>query len=121
LDIKHLKKYAAIFSKKKQKSKQNGNSEVFHRGPLQTFIGTFEKWTKINVQFRRAMPFLFPDFCREVFKFGDKRSHKVGFSKCGLLLNIPLNSAQPRKGAFSRVCCEVLVVFIKRRAYKNEL
>ncbi len=29
------------------------------QGSLQTFLGTFEKWTKINVQFGRAMPFLF--------------------------------------------------------------
>jgi len=32
---------------------------IFYRGALQTFPGIFEKWTKINVQFRRAMPFLF--------------------------------------------------------------
>jgi hypothetical protein len=32
---------------------------IFYRGALQTFLGIFKKWTKINVQFHRAMPFLF--------------------------------------------------------------
>jgi hypothetical protein len=42
----------------------------------------------------------FLGFYGEVFEFGDKKSHKVGFSKCGSLLNIPLVSEQPRKAPF---------------------
>ena len=42
----------------------------------------------------------FLGFYREVFEFGDKKSHKVGFLKCGPLLNIPLISEQPKKPLF---------------------
>jgi hypothetical protein len=42
----------------------------------------------------------FLGFYMEVFEFGDKRSHKVGFSKCGSFIIIPLVSEQPRKAPF---------------------
>jgi len=51
----------------------------------------------------------FLGFYKEVFEFGDKKSHKVGFSKCGSLLNIPLVSEQPRKAPFSRVFWMIIV------------
>ena len=51
----------------------------------------------------------FPGFYREVFEFGDKMSHKMGFLKCGSLLNIPLVSEQPKKAPFSRVFWMIIV------------
>ena len=79
LSLNIIKKYAAIFSNEKLRFAALCSQRVFQGGFLQDFLGTFENWTFIFVHFRRATPFLFDDYIREIYLIKDIKNEGTPF------------------------------------------
>jgi len=60
------KSVQSVFPMKNRDLLHYAHNVFFGGGLLQDFLGTFDFWTFIFVHFRRAMPFLFDDYIREI-------------------------------------------------------
>ena len=78
------KNVQSVFPMKNRDLLHYAHNVFFGGGLLQDFLGTFDFWTFIFVHFRRAMPFLFDDYIREIYLIKDIKTEGTPFvGNCG--------------------------------------